>query len=283
MFSHAYTIARVAGIPIRVHVTLLILLPVLMLQFPMSLWGLGLAAMTGMFASIALHELGHALVAMRFGCRTRDIVLLPIGGIAQLECLPSNPRQEMLIAAAGPAVSLGLALAGSLAERALSAAGAHAWALVAGLVGSVNLTLALFNLIPSFPMDGGRIFRAFLSRFLGRLLATRIASWIGRAFAIGLGVWSLVQPTAQWITLVLAVFLFQAAGAEWRQTVLQEMARPRSGFGGIFGGRPAQTPGERRVDDEIIVGPPPYARRPLRRRLSDFIDSLRHRTDDWWR
>ncbi|MBM4155769.1 MAG: site-2 protease family protein [Lentisphaerae bacterium] len=282
MFSHAYTIARVAGIPIRVHITLLILLPLLLLQFPMSLWVLGLAAMAGFFASIALHELGHALVSMRFGCRARDIVLLPIGGVAQLECLPRSPRQEMLIAAAGPAVSLLLALAGSLAAKLLDAAGARPAALVAGLLGQVNLTLALFNLIPSFPMDGGRIFRAFLSPFLGRLLATRIASWIGRAFAVGLGVWSVLGPDFRPMTLVLAIFLFQAAGAEWRQTLLQEVARPRRPFEGFFGGG-TETPGERRVDDEIVVGPPPYERRAPRRAFADFLDALRRRTDDWWR
>jgi Zn-dependent protease len=282
MFSHAYTIARVAGIPIRVHITLLILLPILLLQFPMSLWVLGFAAMAGVFASIALHELGHSLVSMRFGCRVRDIVLLPIGGVAQLESLPRSPRQEMLIAAAGPAVSLLLSLAGSLAANLLAAAGAHAAALVAGLIARVNLTLALFNLIPSFPMDGGRIFRAFLSPFLGRLLATRIASWIGRAFAIGLGVWSVVSPTFRPMTLVLAVFLFQAAGAEWRQTLFQEIAQPRNPFGGFFGGR-AQTTGERRVDDEVIVSPPPYERRAPRRAFADFLAALRRRTDDWWR
>lgn len=273
MFSHAYTIARIAGIPIRVHVTLLILLPVFLWNFPSSLWLPGLAAVAGLFASIALHELGHALVALRFGCRARDIVLLPIGGVAQLENLPRHPRQEMLIAAAGPAVSFLLALAGATASALFAAGGAHVAALVAEMLGRANLTLALFNLIPSFPMDGGRVFRAFLSPFLGRLLATRIATWIGRAFAFGLGVWSL-WPPMELLTLVLSIFLFQAAGAEWQQTLVQEFTRPQGSFGG-FAGPFAPTPGARRVDDEIVVGPPPYARRAQPGGIRRVFDKLR--------
>ncbi len=278
MFSHAYTIARVAGIPIRVHVTLLILLPLFLWIFPASQWVLGLTAGAGLFACIALHELGHALVALRFGCRARDIVLLPIGGVAQLENLPRHPRQEMLIAAAGPAVSFLLALAGSAAAALFAAGGAHAAALVAEMLGRANLTLALFNLIPSFPMDGGRIFRAFLSPFLGRLLATRIATWIGRAFALGLGVWSL-WPPMELLPLALSIFLFQAAGAEWRQTLAQEFTRPRGSFGG-FADPFHPTPGARRVDDEIVVGPPPYARRAPRSGIRGIFDKLRGRSAD---
>lgn len=277
MFSHAYTIARVAGIPIRVHVTLLILLPVFLWQFPASLWAISLAAVAGLFASIALHELGHALVALRFGCRVRDIVLLPIGGVAQLENLPRHPRQEMLIAAAGPAVSFLLAFTGAAAAVLFTAGRSHTAAFVAEMLGRANLTLALFNLIPSFPMDGGRIFRAFLSPFLGRLLATRIATWIGRAFAIGLGLWSL-WPPLELLPLALSIFLFQAAGAEWRHTAMQEFARPRGSFGG-FADPFNPAPGARRVDDEIVVGPPPYARRATRGGIRGLFDKLRARSE----
>lgn len=278
MFSHAYTIARIAGIPIRVHVTLLILLPVLLWIFPASQWVLGLTAVAGLFACIALHELGHALVALRFGCRARDIVLLPIGGVAQLENLPRHPRQEMLIAAAGPVVSVLLAVAGSAAAALLAAGGALAAAGVADILARANLTLALFNLIPSFPMDGGRIFRAFLSPFLGRLLATRIATWIGRAFAVGLGVWSLWPPMNP-LPLALSIFLFQAAGAEWRQTLMQEFARPHGPFDG-FADRFHPAPQARRVDDEIVVGPPPYARRAHPGGIRAILDKLRGRSAD---
>ena len=116
MLGGSYKIARIYGIPIRVHLTLLLVLPIMALDFGRALgpgqflWGV--AAAIGLFASIALHELGHSIVAIQKGCRVRDILLLPIGGVAQLESMPTRPKDEFQVAIAGPAVSLALAAIG---------------------------------------------------------------------------------------------------------------------------------------------------------------------------
>ncbi len=246
----AYQIARVAGIPVQVHVTLLFLLPFVLLQLPPAWWAWGLVGMAGLFASVALHELGHSLVAMRKGCRVSHILLLPIGGLARMDRLPSSPRDEVLVAAAGPAVSLLLGLAAGQASAGLDAAGLPAPALVALLLGRVNIGLAVFNLIPSFPMDGGRIFRAWLTPFVGRIEATRRAAKVGRTLAVAFGLWSLLFRFSL-LNIAIAVFVYQAAGAEYR-TVLAEARLSRTGA--------RQGPAYTIDSDEIVVGPPPYAR-----------------------
>lgn len=248
---------RVAGIPIRLHGTLLIALPLMLLQFPLSLWPLGLMLMAGLFGSVALHELGHSLVALRFGCRAREIVLMPIGGMARMECLPRSPREEMQIAVAGPVVSLALAwifgiLRGAPGNVAVSVAAA-----LADQLHRINLMLALFNLIPSFPMDGGRIFRAWLAPWVGRLAATRLAAWIGQGFAIVLILWALWPPISL-MTAALGVFLYHAARTEWEATLRQELFD--SWWGGMHRWWGWEQDGGVQPDDEIIVGPPPYGR-----------------------
>ncbi len=264
---HGITIARVAGIPIRLHGTLLIALPLMLLQFPLSLWPLGLTLMVGLFGSVALHELGHSLVAMRYGCRAREIVLLPIGGMARMDCLPRSPRGEMRIVIAGPAVSLALAwLFGSLRGSG-SAAPATAGAALADQLHRINLMLALFNLIPSFPMDGGRIFRAWLSPWIGRLAATRLAAWIGQGFAIALIVWALWPPLSL-MTAALGFFLYHAARMEWEATLRQEILE--SWWGGMHQWWGWQDSGADDLNDEIVVGPPPYGR-------DSFFDRWRRR------
>lgn len=259
MFTQAYTVARVAGIPIRVHVTLLALMPLVMIQYPPERWGLGLAAAGCVLASIVLHELGHALVALRTGLRVREIVMLPIGGVAAIERMPAGARGEIAIAAAGPAVSFLLALALGAADPILARSGFPALAVLADFASRANYLLALFNLIPSFPMDGGRIFRAVLAPFLGRLLATRLAAFVGRAFAVVIGLAALFAHPLNWLNLALAVFLFQTASAEVRQVMEDEMSRfaGRPGPGAPFG---PTAGGIRDVTDEIEVSPPPYER-----------------------
>lgn len=259
MFTQAYTVVRVAGIPIRVHVTLLVLMPLVMIQYPPERWGLGLAAAGCVLASIVLHELGHALVARRCGLYVREIVLLPIGGVASIERMPPGARGEIAIAAAGPAVSFMLALALGAADPALARSGFPALSVLADFASRANYLLGLFNLIPSFPMDGGRIFRAVLVPFLGRIIATRLAAFVGRAFAVVIGWVALMSHPVNWINLALAVFLFQIAGAEVRQVTEEELAR----FAGRAGAAPpfeADSRGMRDVTNEIEVSPPPYAR-----------------------
>lgn len=253
----ALRLARVAGIPIYAHATLLLLLPFAAISAAriasVSFLG-GLLGALGFFASIVLHELGHSLVALRKGCRVREIMLLPIGGVAQLDRMPSRPRDEMHVAAAGPAVSLGLYLAGRILSGLAADLGMASAARVLAMLGGVNLMLALFNLLPSFPMDGGRIFRAWLTPKLGRLLATQLAAGAGRLMAVVFGLIALFQFNP--LLLLIALFIYQAAGAEYRMVLRQEAARPW-GAAPFDRSEPAW-PGQ---EDEIIVGPAPYARR----------------------
>jgi Zn-dependent protease len=169
------------------------------------------------FACVTLHEYGHALTARRFGIATRDITLLPFGGLARLERIPEQPAQEFWITLAGPAVNavifgvlyLGLDAADrwidprELLNRELP---------FFQMLAMINLMLVLFNLLPAFPMDGGRILRSILATRMDYVRATQIAAAIGRALAVALGLWALYEM--QLFTAVMAFFLFNAAGAE---------------------------------------------------------------------
>src|SRR3954470_20731594 len=196
----SWRVARVAGIGIYVHVTFLLIV----LWIAGQQYASGMRAMAGsllyigcLFMIVVLHELGHALTARRFGVVTRDIILLPIGGVARLERMPRNPRQELLVAPAGPAVNVAIAvllfaivwLTGALPEMTLydfdvfTSVRVFLYQFVL-----VNVVLALFNLLPAFPMDGGRVLRALLAmRMSSYARATGIAARIGRALALLLG------------------------------------------------------------------------------------------------
>ncbi len=268
------------GIPVKVHVSLWILLPLIALRVsPLGghwvlFWGLLTAV--GLFASVALHELGHSLVAITKGCRVREIMLLPIGGVAKLEGMPQRPRDEILVALAGPFVSivLGVLLLGSgfLIQRlGLSGLG---WVLT--FLGSINLGLAVFNLLPSFPMDGGRVFRAWLTPRYGRLEATRRAAKVGRIMAVIFGVIALLSYPTQWVLLGVAIFVYIAAGAEYRMVQIQERLRGGGLFETAFWQRPVQPPPPPGPDD-FIVGPPPYAReKGLVEKLRDALHTIRN-------
>ena len=172
---------------------------------------LGLLFLVGVFASVLLHELGHALAARRYGIRTLGITLLPIGGLAQLEGEPRTPKQELVIALAGPAVNFVLAAALFVV---VSIAGLPSFGLLGSLL-VANLSLGLFNLIPAFPMDGGRALRALVATRVGGPRATEIAVWIGKVAAIAFGIIGLF--TNIMLTLV-AVFVWFAASAEGRRS-----------------------------------------------------------------
>jgi Zn-dependent protease len=220
-------VGRAAEIDVYVHATFLLLLAWVGLRE----YGQGvnavLAAMVytlTLFAIVILHELGHALMARRFGVRTRDIILLPIGGVARLEHMPRDPRQELLVAVAGPVVNLALAAALSIIVRlggpvppsdplyALDIA-TPVRAFLYQLV-FANVLLALFNLLPAFPMDGGRVLRALLAmrmRSYGR--ATDVAARIGRVMALLLGLAGLfVVDNPFWV--LIALFVWMGARAE---------------------------------------------------------------------
>jgi Zn-dependent protease len=179
------TLFRVRGVPIRAHWTLLLIVPylaiALSLQFrsiaelagvpdqglvmPPLLWGIVLAL--ALFASITLHELAHSVVALRFGGSVRSITLMLVGGVSQMSQIPRRPSQEALMAAVGPATSLGL---GGLLYVAYAASrGARPDVQMALFdLAAMNLTLGLFNLLPAFPMDGGRVLRAVLASRMSR-------------------------------------------------------------------------------------------------------------------
>jgi Zn-dependent protease/predicted transcriptional regulator len=222
----AFRLVTVSGIPIRLHWTFLLLLAWLAFSSlgsnpkpgrPEQAPYMGLLFVIGIFACVVLHELGHALTAQRYGIRTRDIVLYPIGGVAALETVP-RPRQELWIALAGPAVNLviagllyvGLRLAGQPLTPFNPVTGQSN--LLANLLWA-NLTLAVFNMLPAFPMDGGRVLRALIARFTSEVNATVIAARIGQALAILLGLLGLFV-LGNWILVFVAIFVYIGAGQE---------------------------------------------------------------------
>ncbi len=180
------------------HLTLLILLVgiagwYLLRGSDIGTTAVGIALVITIFAVIVVHELGHALVARRFGIGTRDIMLLPVGGIASLERTPEKPSQELAVAIVGPAINLVLAgviwigiqaMDGTTALSEVSSIGGA----VAAQLFWINIGLAVFNMIPAFPMDGGRVLRALLSMRLGFARATNISAQLGRVFAVGIGI-----------------------------------------------------------------------------------------------
>jgi stage IV sporulation protein FB len=231
----SYTIARIAGTEVKVHLTFLLLLG----WIAYYVWSAaGPAAALGytlffvaFFLCIVLHEFGHITMARRFGVRTPDVILLPIGGVARLERIPEAPRQELLVALAGPAVTvaiivvlLAIALAtGESASAILETARATGRAVAnrGDLPGDVtflvrliivNAAVLVFNLIPAFPLDGGRVLRALLAQRLGLGRGTRIAGAIGQLFALVLGIAAFAWTQPLW--LLVAFFIFLGAGSE---------------------------------------------------------------------
>jgi Zn-dependent protease/CBS domain-containing protein len=234
-------IARVIGIPIYLHFSWLIIFGLIVwtlstgyfpAQYPdlpaSSYWAKGLVASLLFFVSIVLHELGHAVVARRHGLRTRSITLFVFGGVAQLEKDPRDGRAEFWMAAAGPVVSL--VLAGVFYTCATLPFLGPSAAAVARYLALINLILALFNLVPAFPMDGGRLLRGALWGPLGKARATRIASGAGTFFAFVLifaGVFSLLRGEALgglWYILI-GWFIKDASATSYQQVRLDEALR----------------------------------------------------------
>jgi Zn-dependent protease len=224
-----WKLGRIAGIPIRVHLTLLILLAWIAGLY--ALHGAGLAGtaigiflVLAIFVVIVVHELGHALVARRFGIATRDIMLLPIGGIASLDHMPEKPRQELAVALVGPAINLVLA---GLIWLGIEATGGTTRLADATTIGGaiatqllwINVALAVFNLLPAFPMDGGRALRAVLAMWLPTARATDIAASLGKLFAVVIGVFGLYFNP---FLLVIAFVVWMGANQERALVQLRE-------------------------------------------------------------
>ncbi len=227
MWNWSYSIGRVAGINIKIHVTFF-----LILLFGAVQWGglssvaaaaFGVLIMLLLFVCVTLHELGHSLAARAFGIKVNDIVLSPLGGVAFLTRLPEKPLHELIIAAAGPLVNVAIAVA-LLVAGALAGVGPES---VTGMASAIrqpslstlwlwlilaNVSLVLFNLIPAFPLDGGRIFRALLALVIGNVRATRVAAMVGQFMALSLGLLALFG--GNFLLLAVAVFIFFAAAQE---------------------------------------------------------------------
>ncbi|HEX6105454.1 MAG TPA: site-2 protease family protein [Gemmatimonadales bacterium] len=216
----SYTIGRIAGTEIKVHLTFFLL--VAYFAFGAYQQGGGPAAITvsvmllALFACVLLHEFGHILMAGRFGVRTPDVILLPIGGVARLERIPSEPRQEFLIAIAGPLVTLAIALVLYVVLSLDGSPPGIGWLeadeSLLDFLFRANVWLLLFNLIPAFPMDGGRVLRAALASRLGLVRGTRLAANLGQALATVGGLYGLT--TGRPLLALVAFFVFLGAGAE---------------------------------------------------------------------
>jgi Zn-dependent protease len=237
----SWKLGRVAGIDLYLHPTFLLLL--LFVGLAPGQGGLeAVVLLAAAFGCVLLHELGHALMARQYGIDTADITLYPIGGVARLTRMPRSPGAEFLIALAGPAVNVVIALTLSALQALWG--GSPLWtdspaATLLDLLIGANWILAAFNMIPAFPMDGGRVLRALLSGWLGRLRATEVAATIGQGLALAFGVYSLMHFS--WIQVALAGFIYFAAYSERAQVQADEWQRsgrerPRPGFD-FFSGR----------------------------------------------
>ncbi len=235
----SFRVGRAFGIDVKIHATFfLLLLWVAVADMSAGRSALETISSVGfilaLFGCVTLHEFGHALAARRYGVATRDVTLLPIGGLARLERMPEKPSQEFVVAIAGPLVNVAIAAvlaAGMLATNtAMPAAGDLALGPAPFLVRllSVNIALALFNLLPAFPMDGGRIVRSLLAMHLPYPRATSIAAGLGQFMALVFGFFGfLFNP----FLIIIAVFVWFGAGQE------QSQAQLRS----VFAGMPVRT------------------------------------------
>ena len=227
-------IGKIMGIPIKLHITFLLILPVFAWMFARTesqfggfqdvepellRYSMGMAASVLLFTCVLLHELGHSYVAKKHGSDINSITLFLFGGVSSMEDIPRDPKTELKMAVAGPAVSL---LIGSILimiheisrQELLFQDGPYmrlVW-----LIGYINIVLCIFNLIPAFPMDGGRVLRAWLAGRMSYIKATQIAAGIGKMFAIFMGIFGLFSGII-WLTLI-AFFIYIGASEEEKST-----------------------------------------------------------------
>ena len=230
----SWRLVDILGIGVYMHATFLLLIAWVVLIHWMEGQNLtqtleGVAFILALFVCVVLHELGHALTAKKYGIRTRDITLLPIGGLARLERMPDDPKQELWVALAGPAVNVVIAaglsvwldLVGSL--ETLGGRSLLQWPFLARLM-AVNVLLVAFNMVPAFPMDGGRVLRAILATRMDYTKATEIAASLGQGIALLFGfVGFFTNP----FLMFIALFVWIGAGQE------ASMVQIRSALGGI--------------------------------------------------
>jgi Zn-dependent protease len=228
----SYRLGRLAGINVNIHITFTLLIAWLLLAHWMSGqtsgdFARGLAFIAAIFSCVLLHELGHALAARRFGIATRDITLLPIGGVARLERMPEEPKQELYVALAGPIVNVLIAavlyvwLVLTSQFVPLNQLGIASGSFVERLL-VVNILLIVFNMLPAFPMDGGRCVRALLAMKLEYAQATRIAAAVGQAIAV---VFVILGLFSNPFLLLIGVFVWIGAAGEARYATINAAIR----------------------------------------------------------
>jgi stage IV sporulation protein FB len=229
--SWSLNIGRVAGTVVRVHLTFLLFLAWLFAASyatggAATAWDTLLFVVL-LFLCVLLHEFGHIFTARAFGVTTPYVTLLPIGGVAQLERIPEEPWEEFLIAIAGPVVNVVITLllvyvAGASLQPSAATAVDNASIAMIDRLAIVNLFLALFNLIPAFPMDGGRVLRAALASRMGYVRATEISAAIGQFVAFALGFIGLLYNP---ILIFIAIFVYLAASSEAHMVALRAVSR----------------------------------------------------------
>lgn len=210
------------GIPVYIHITFL-LLPIL---FYINSGIKGTFLVLFVFSCVTFHELFHSLTARHFGVRVRGITLFPIGGVASITSYPRKPSQEFLISLAGPSFNIIFSLVlfyplyRILGPEVLFKPSLRSWPHTVAYAFWVNPSLALFNLLPAFPMDGGRILRAFLAQRIGLRRATEIAVGIGHFFALAFGFFGITH--GNFMLVIIAIFIYMAASSEEFQVELME-------------------------------------------------------------
>ena len=243
MINNAVSIGSVFGIPIRLHISLLIVVVLLSIFSGAGLLAI-LILSVGIFGSVALHELGHSVVARAKGGYIHEIVLYPFGGAAKISNIPKRPIDEIMVALAGPAVSLALALIFRQFE-------------LLRFLGYLNGMLFFFNVLPVFPMDGGRVLRAALAIKRSRVEATRIAVTVGKYFCglfiiVGLfgmpyRILDLIGPfEPNFMLAFIGFYIYRAGQMEYRMVMMEHQANPFNGH------RDGQI--------DVEVSPPPYSR-----------------------
>jgi Zn-dependent protease/CBS domain-containing protein len=244
----SYQIGSIRGIPIKLHLTFLIILLAFIWVFAVNDFRIktlgitlgfgGMDISTGLkyllgaitsvlfFSTLLFHELSHSFIAQSYGTHIRSITLFVIGGVSQMEEIPREPRMEARISAAGPALSLGIGilasaiyyLFGPVSQAETAATFKNAALIVVGIIAFYNVFLGLFNLVPAFPMDGGRILRAWFAMRMPYIDATRRAVSVGKSFAIALGIFGLFSGGL--ILIAIAIFIYLGASGEEKATVI---------------------------------------------------------------
>ena len=221
-------LGKILGIEVSLHWTLFLLVAWTALRAPVGGAMASAAFISAVFACVLAHEFGHALAARQFGIGTNGITLYPIGGVATLERMPREPLQELWVAIAGPLVNVviaGLLFAYHGPLTLLLGTAAAPWL---GYLILANLGLVLFNLLPAFPMDGGRIFRALAAMFLPYARATNLAASVGKVVAIGLAVYGVLQMHL--MLILIAGFVYFVGEAEARAVENERRHESRPGY-----------------------------------------------------